>query len=164
MNGSHSALRSAAVFVLCGLFAVLAMGLALLSSGVYRSTTAESDRNFTRRTALSYLVNQIRQADGTGRVAVGTFGGSDGLDLTEHRDGTEYVTILYCLDGQLRELYTEAGSGLLPEDGIPVLELQSLTLSSEGGLLTLTVTAPNGERATVSLSPRCGLREEVGAL
>ena len=112
-----------------------------------------------RRTALSYLVNQIRQADGTGRVAVGTFGGSDALALTEHLDGTEYVTILYCLDGQLRELYTEAGSGLLPEDGIPVLELQSLTLSSEGGLLTLTVTAPNGERATVSLSPRCGLRE-----
>ena len=143
---------------------VLAMGLALLSSGVYRSTTAESDRNFTRRTALSYLVNQIRQADGTGRVAVGTFGGSDALALTEHLDGTEYVTILYCLDGQLRELYTEAGSGLLPEDGIPVLELQSLTLSSEDGLLTLTVTAPNGERATVSLSPRCGLREEVGAL
>ena len=106
MNGSHSALRSAAVFVLCGLFAVLAMGLALLSSGVYRSTTAESDRNFTRRTALSYLVNQIRQADGTGRVAVGTFGGSDALALTEHLDGTEYVTILYCLDGQLRELYT----------------------------------------------------------
>ena len=94
MNGSHSALRSAAVFVLCGLFAVLAMGLALLSSGVYRSTTAESDRNFTRRTALSYLVNQIRQADGTGRVAVGTFGGSDALALTEHLDGTEYVTIL----------------------------------------------------------------------
>ena len=151
MNGSHSALRSAAVFVLCGLFAVLAMGLALLSSGVYRSTTAESDRNFTRRTALSYLVNQIRQADGTGRVAVGTFGGSDALALTEHLDGTDYVTILYCLDGQLRELYTEAGFGLLPEDGIPVLELQSLTLSSEGGLLTLTVTAPNGERATVSL-------------
>ena len=140
MNGSHSALRSAAVFVLCGLFAVLAMGLALLSSGVYRSTTAESDRNFTRRTALSYLVNQIRQADGTGRVAVGTFGGSDALALTEHLDGTEYVPILYCLD------------------------VQSLTLSSEGGLLTLTVTAPNGERATVSLSPRCGLREEVGAL
>ena len=98
------------------------------------------------------------------RQAVGTFGGSDALALTEHLDGTEYVTILYCLDGQLRELYTEAGSGLLPEDGIPVLELQSLTLSSEDGLLTLTVTAPNGERATVSLSPRCGLREEVGAL
>ena len=96
--------------------------------------------------------------------AASTFGGSDALALTEHLDGTDYVTILYCLDGQLRELYTEAGSGLLPEDGIPVLDLQSLTLSSEDGLLTLTVTAPNGERATVSLSPRCGLREEVGAL
>lgn len=163
MNNFHNGLRSAAVIALCGLFAVLAMGLALLSSGVYRTAAAQSDQNYTRRTALSYLVNQVRRADEAGGVTVGTFGDSDALALTERIEGADYVTILYCYDGSLRELYQEAGTGLLPRDGIPMLELQSLEVQTASGLLTLTVTAPGGETSTVSLSPRCGL-EEGGAL
>lgn len=163
MNHFHNGLRSAAVIALCGLFAVLAMGLALLSSGVYRAAAAQSDQNYTRRTALSYLINQVRRADEAGGVTVGTFGDSDALALTERIEGADYVTILYCYDGALRELYQEAGTGLLPQDGIPMLELQSLEVQAASGLLTLTVTAPDGETSTVSLSPRCGL-EEGGAL
>ena len=163
MNNSHNGLRSAAVIALCGLFAVLAMGLALLSSGVYRAAAGAADENFHRRTALSYLVNQVRRADEDGCVAVGTFGGSDALALTEHIGGSDYVTYLYCWDGALRELYQEAGTGLLPGDGVPILELEGLDIGSDGGVLTLTVTAPGGETAAVSLSPRCGF-EKVGAL
>lgn len=163
MNNAHNGLRSAAVIALCGLFAVLAMGLALLSSGVYRAAAAQSDQNYTRRTALSYLINQVRRADEAGCVTVGTFGDSDALALTERIDGADYVTILYCCDGTLRELYQEAGTGLLPRDGIPVLALERLEVRAESGLLTLTVTAPGGESSTVSLSPRCGL-EKGGAL
>lgn len=163
MNNSHNGLRSAAVIALCGLFAVLAMGLALLSSGVYRTAAAQSDVNFTRRTALSYLVNQVRRADEAGCVGVGTFGDSDALVLTEHIEGADYLTYLYCYDGALRELYQEAGTGLLPRDGAPMLELEGLDIHGEDGLLTLTVTAPGGEASTVSLSPRCGF-EEVGGL
>lgn len=163
MDNAHSGLRSAAVFALCGLFAVLAVGLAALSGGVYRAAALDSDQNYVRRTALSYLVNQVRRADAGGGVAVGSFGGADALALTEEVDGTPYVTVLYCYDGELRELYAEAGSGLGPGDGIPVLELQALELEAEDGLLTITVTAPDGETAAASLAPRCGL-EEVGAL
>ena len=63
MDNAHSGLRSAAVFALCGLFAVLAVGLAALSGGVYRAAALDSDQNYVRRTALSYLVNQVRRAD-----------------------------------------------------------------------------------------------------
>ena len=54
-------LRSAAVFALCALFTVLAMGLTLLASGAYRDTAAVAEVNYTRRTALSYLVHQVRR-------------------------------------------------------------------------------------------------------
>lgn len=164
MNNSHNGLRSAAVFALCGLFAVLAMGLSLLSSGVYRSAAAQADQNYTRRTALSFLVNQVRRSDEVGCIALGRFGGSDALVLTERLDGANYVTILYCFDGSLRELYTEEGTNLPPEEGMPVLELQSMETSYSGGLLTLTVTADDGAVSTVSLSPRCTPFEEVGDL
>ena len=158
MDREHSGLRSAAVLTLCGLFAVLAVGLALLSSGVYRTAAGASDENDTRRTALSYLINQVRRADRTGGVAVGTFGGGDALALTETVEGTDYVTILYCLDGQLMELYAESGSGLGPADGLAVLALET-----DGAIITFTVTAPDGTVSTGSVSPRCGF-EEVGEL
>ena len=163
MEHEHTPLRSAAVLALCGLFAVLAVGLALLSSGVYRRTAEAADENAVRRTALSYLINQVHRADRDGGVAVGTFGGSDALALTETVEGTSYVTLLYCLDGQLMELYTEAGSGLTPADGLPVLALEDLSVETDGARITFTVTAPDGTVSTASVSPRCGF-EEVGEL
>ena len=163
MDREHSGLRSGAVLALCGLFAVLAVGLALLSSGVYRTAAGASDENDTRRTALSYLVNQVRRADRAGGVAVGTFGDGDAVALTETVEGTDYVTILYCLDGQLMELYTEAGSGLTPADGLTVLELSALSVETDGARITFTVTAPDGTVSAASVSPRCGF-EEVGEL
>lgn len=163
MEHEHSPLRSAAVLALCGLFAVLAVGLAVLSSGVYRSAVSASDGNSARRTALSYLVNQVRRADRTGGVAVGAFGDGDAVALTETVEGADYVTILCCLDGQLMELYAEAGSGLTPADGLAVLPLADLSVETDGALITFTVTAPNGAEASASVSPRCGF-EEVGEL
>lgn len=162
MNNSHNGLRSAAVIALCGLFAVLAMGLALLSSGVYRSAAAAADINFTYRTALSYLVNQVRRADEAGSISLGVFGGSDALFLTERLDGADYVTALYCYGGSLRELYTESTVSLAPETGAAILDLQALTIAREGNALTFTATAPDGTVSTASVTPRCGL-EEVGS-
>ena len=163
MDREHSGLRSAAVLALCGLFAVLAVGLALLSSGVYRAAANAADENDTRRTALSYLINQVRRADRTGGVAVGIFGDGDAVALTETVEGTDYMTLLYCLDGQLMELYAEAGSGLGAADGLAVLPLADLSVETDGALITFTVTAPDGTVSTGSVAPRCGF-EEVGAL
>lgn len=157
-----SKLRSGAVFALCGLFAVLCMGLALLSSGVYRTVAAAAEENYTHRTALSYLVNQVRRSDVRGGVALGTFGDSDALRLTEWVDGTAYETVIYCYEGQLMELYTESGAGLGPDAGSAILPLDSLTLDLSAGVLTLTAGL-DGETYTATVSPRCGV-EEVGEL
>lgn len=159
----HAGLRSAAVFALGGLFALLAIGLALLSSGVYRDVAAAADDHYIHRTALSYLVNQIRRSDALGAVALGTFGEGDALCLTETVDGAEYITLLYCYEGQLRELYMEAGTGLSPEYGVAVLPLSGLDLSLEGSLVRLSVTTEEGLVHSAALSPRCGA-EEVGEL
>ena len=81
-------LHSAAVFALCALFAVLAMGLTLLASGAYRDTAAVAEVNYTRRTALSYLVHQVRRSDAEGCVYVESFGGVDALALVEPAGGS----------------------------------------------------------------------------
>lgn len=159
---AQGGLRTAAVFSLCALFAILAMGLTLLSSSVYRSTVADADRNFTHRTALSYLMNQVRRGDRTEGVSIQRFGDGDALVLTEEMDGYAYVTVLYCYDGQLRELYMERGSGLLPADGIAIIPLEALALTQRDGLLEINVTDPGGAVFASSIAPRTGVGEGAG--
>lgn len=153
------ALRGTLVLALVAVFFLLAMGITILGSGVYRSTVSSSEENYIRRTALSYLVNQIRRGDELGGVAVGSFGGGDAVVLIE----AGYVTYLYCWDGQLRELYMEENAGLTAQDGLPVLPVSSLSVTPEDGCILITVTGENGASCSVKITPHCGVRE-VGGL
>lgn len=159
MDSSHVSLRTAAAVALCGLFAVLAVGLALLAAGVCQDVEDSSQENFTHRTALSYLMNQVRRADAAGELALGTFGGQDALFLTESLEGTQWITVLYCWEGALRELYTEAGTQLTPADGLVVTELQDLTITQTEDILTFTATSPDGAVRSATVIPRCGWEE-----
>ena len=147
-------LRTALVAALCALFFLLAMGITLLGSSVYRETVASSDANYTQRTALSYLVNQVRRAGG---VAVGTFESYPALDLSES-GASPYHTILYAAGGELRELYTERGSGLTSADGSAVLSVEELSIVLEDGVLTFTITQDE-QSWSASVAPRTGVRE-----
>lgn len=161
MNPSKSgrSLRTALVLVLCALFFVLAMGITLLGSGVYRGVVSASDRNYTQRTALSYLINQVRRS---GTVAVGSFERCPALDLGGSGEEADYHTVLYVYDGQLRELYTQRGSGLTPADGIDILPLAGLELTLEDGLISITVTGEDGTSYSASVAPRTGATAATG--
>ncbi|OUN05300.1 hypothetical protein B5G43_13505 [Flavonifractor sp. An92] len=155
MNPSKSgrSLRTALVVVLCALFFVLAMGITLLGSSVYRGVVAASDRNYTQRTALSYLINQVRRSPSVG---VGSFELCPALDLGGSGEEADYHTVLYVYDGQLRELYTQRNSGLTPADGTAILPLEDLQVALENGLITLTVTTEDGKSYSASVAPRVG--------
>ena len=162
-HSGGAGLRRVVIVCLAALFALLAMGVTLMGTGVYRAVVDDANANSAQRTALSYVVNQIRRAD-AGGVSVGAFGGGDALRLTETGgDGSVYVTLIYCFEGSLRELYMEEGTGLAPEDGMALLELSSLDLSvTENGGLDITVS-DGVHQWSVSLYPRTGV-EEVGEL
>lgn len=145
-------LRTAVILALCGLFFLLAMGLTLLTSGAYRGIVAESDETYSQRTTLSYLVNQLRRNDVYGAVSVCAFGDGDAICLED--DG--YTTLLYCYDGQLRELYAEDALSFAPEDGTALLPLDGLTATLDGNFLTITATVGD-----VTGSASCCLRSGV---
>ena len=142
--------------VLGGLFLTLAIGLALLSSGVYRQIVDGADSVSARRTALSYLVGQVRRADHADGIAYGDFGGNDALFLRENG----YITILYQYDGMLRELYMEEDGGLTPADGMEVTPLSRLKVAAQEDTLSIAVTDGDGQEYAVSLTPRSGIQEE----
>lgn len=147
---ARGGLRTLCTALLCAMFFFLAMGITLLSSGAYRKIVTTANETEGERTALSYLVNQVRRGDCG--VQIGSFGGSDAIVLA---DG-DYMTILYCSDGYLRELYSSVGTGLTAADGTEILELDALSLGVDGGELCITVTQDGAEHS-VTLAPRCGI-------
>ena len=157
-NFQGRTLRTFLLVALCALFFILAMGIVLFGSTVYQNVSRISDENYVSRTAVSYLLNQIRRADCADCVCVGSFGDGDALFL--HED--EYVTILYCCGGQLRELYAENVPDLRAEDGIGLLPLSELRLEVRDTLLSVSAIGENAEEYQALIAPRCNLSREAG--
>ncbi len=133
------------VFVLCALFTVL------IGSRVYENITVRSNANYTGNTALSYIANKVRQGDRAGLVDVVDIEGTQALEMRQEIGGAEYVTWIYWGEGSLRELFTDASSGLGLKDGLEILECQGLSLSKEGQLIHIEIPGEGGGRLTLSL-------------
>ena len=112
------------VFLFCSVFTVL------IGSRVYENIRERDNDSFYRDTAVSYVVNKIRQADQSGGVTVGETGdGTSFLLLTSQVNGAVYETWIYTMDGVLRELFTPRGSGLSVEDGLEICACPDLSFS-----------------------------------
>ena len=140
------------MLLLFGIFAVCVLAVLLTGARAYRGLTQRDQAAFGRRTGTQYIAARVRQADTAGGVAVKPFGDTTALALTQ--DGM--VTWVYWYDGYLMELYTFGDGGLSPGDGVPIMELESLELSMEDGLLTAEVGSAGGVTDTIRLSLRSG--------
>ncbi len=148
-------MQSALVLVLCGVFALTALGSTLLGSGVYRACVENGERNSTCRTVLNYLAGQVRRGD-NGSLSVGSFGGSDALILSEEAAGSVYDTVVYCYGGSLYELYCERGSQLPPESGTELCALDGLDIEVRDGLVCFTAD-DSGRSLSISVLARAGV-------
>lgn len=148
-NETAAVLERGGVLLLLVLFVLALCGAAAVGLTVYRRVIERTERNFTARTALSYLVNQTRRAD---RAALAELDGVPALRLTEEIDGVMYDTYLYCTDGALRELFCEQGLTLPAASGLAVLALDRLTVRQEDDVLALTVEK-DGETAHTAVYP-----------
>ena len=143
-------------FLILGLFAVCILTVLLLGAETYESLSRRNQQGFEERTCVQHLATRVRQAESGSGITVDQVGGLDVLVLTETIEGESYRTWIYCYDGWLREYFTEADlEKPEPELGEPVLELESMNLSLEDGLLTAVLTSGGACRELV-LSLRSG--------
>ena len=158
LNRRQGAISAMAVLLLFAMFALLSVGVLTAGMTVYQKTRTKADSVYHRRTSLSYIANQIRQADRLDGVEVVQFHGSDALSLRQTYWDTNYYTYIYVWDGQLRELFFEEGLELPPESGAIIVELTQMSVSvSEEGLIHLSLTyADGGYDGALSLSLRTG--------
>lgn len=137
--------------VLCGIFVVS------FGARIYENVGQRMNENFNGTVAVSYVANKVRQGDQTSSVSVYMDRGTDILRLEQEIYGKTYQTLIYFLDGSIRELFCEKGSELALEDGIPVMESSGIQFEMTANhLLKIETQGENGDRMLLAIRSEGG--------
>ena len=144
-------------FLLFFLFACCMFFVLMSGAKLYKNVTAVMDEQFSVNTCISYVTAKVRHYDEEGAVSVGKIGQEDALLLKETIDEEEYLTYLYCYDGNLMELFCSAEMEVSPFDGQAVMPLDAFDLTEKDGLLRFSCEAQDGHaEASVFLQSEKG--------
>ena len=149
----HS-MQGAFVFVLLGLFAVMSTLMVLLGAQMYRNTVDHTLRNNEDRLLGAYVRSMIRSGDVMDMVRIEDHDGVEALAMYDEWDGDEYVTWLYCYDGNLYEQYTSRDDEFEPEAGTAICGAMAFVPEYDGRLLTVRTMDDRGEMYTVKVALR----------
>ena len=133
------------VFVLCALFTVL------IGGKVYENINSRIEENYSGQVVLNYVANKVRQNDKADSIVVRDIEDTAVLELSQEINGISYVTWIYCMDGAVRELFTNAGSGLGLADGLEIIDCQGLTFRQEGDILEVEVADQSNTKLLLNI-------------
>ena len=143
-NTTSSRIYGLLALMLFLVFSVCIMGVLLSSAEAYQRLNERNRVSGDQRTSMMFVSTKVRQYDSAGVIGLDEVGGHDALKLTEEDDGDELMTLLYCHDGWLCELYTFAGVEPDAEDGEQIIEIKDMQLEMTDGLLHIVMTEPDG--------------------
>lgn len=150
VRNSHHAIANVFVFLLLGLFAVMGTVEVLFGALSYRSIVARSETDSVQWLVSSTIRHKVRAADRAGQIAVETLDGVDVLVLGD--PDNQCVTYLYTCDGELRELYLEAGEPFDPEMGEMIRDgVAGFSLWMDGQELTIEIQEELGNDQHITM-------------
>ena len=100
------------VLALFGVFAVSALALVTIGADVYQHTVEDMGVNYESRTAVSYILEKVRQNDTTDSISLATLEDTPALCMLSRIEDETYCTYLYFYDGHLKELFMREGTSL----------------------------------------------------
>lgn len=133
------------VFVLSALFTVL------IGGKVYENINSRIEENYSGQVVLNYVANKVRQNDKADSIVVRDIENTAVLELSQEINGISYITWIYCMDGAVRELFTNAGSGLGLADGLEIIDCQGLTFRQEGDILEVEVADQSNTKLLLNI-------------
>lgn len=126
-------------FAFCMIF-VMAIG-----ANVYQNIVSRMKKNFTERTGVSYIANKAHQFDRLEGIFIKTLEGKRVLELNECVNAVDYHTLIYWMDGEIKELYKAKVDELSLEAGIGIVEAEGVEfLMVKDNLLQISVEGPGG--------------------
>lgn len=161
-SAKKNSLTSLLPLLLFVVFTACMLLVLLTGAKVYRKLADRDADSYQHRTAVQYLATRLHQNDLPGGSFVGSFEDQTPKDtgstlyLCEELDGSLYYTRIYCYEGFLRELFAEAGEPFQPEDGVKILQAQSVSFSRQEDLLQVELTLDATACQTLYLHLRSG--------
>ena len=137
------------VLALFGVFAVSALALVTIVGDVYQHTVEDMGVNYESRTAVSYIMEKVRQNDTADSIFLTDLENVPALCMLSEIDEETYCTYLYLYDGHLKELFMREGASLggqvLPA-GTDIMDLQEFSLSyASDDLIRISLRTASGE-------------------
>lgn len=146
MENKSRILETLPNFLLFFLFTCCMFFVLLSGAKLYKNVSGVMEEQFGVNTCVSYLTAKVRHYDVGDAVSIGKIGEENALLLKEMINGEEYLTYLYCADGNLMELFCKADMEVFTADGQMIMPLQELSFSIEDDLLSFSCEA-EGETA-----------------
>ena len=138
-------------------FASTALIVLLATSNIYQNITETSEASFQQSTTLSYISEKIRQnnsVDGE-NIYLCKFDGCDALAIAQDYNDISYVTYIYELDGDLKELFIQKGITASAQTGTTILQIQKLQMKElSDGLFQFTCTSSDNTSDSIIISTR----------
>jgi len=169
---NKSTISSLAPLILFLIFTTCILSVLLTGADVYQKFSKRDQVSFEHRTITQYLTTRIRQSDAAEMICVGSFENGptlltaeneqvsgDTLFLREDLGGRTFYTRIYCNEGYLRELFSQADLSLPSSAGEKILEINSLQFTMENRLLFIEIEYTDNTTETFVLYLRSG--EEV---
>ena len=152
------------VLALFGVFAVSALALVTIGADVYQHTVEDMGVNYESRTAVSYIMEKVRQNDTADSIFLTDLENVPALCMLSEIDEETYCTYLYLYDGHLKELFMREGASLggqvLPA-GTDIMDLQEFSLSyASDDLIRISLRTASGEDHTFYIHVHCNTTTE----
>lgn len=133
------------ILALFGAFAITALFVVLFGARIYESTVNNMNRNYEKRTAMSYVTEKIRSHDYTDGANVDETGSI--LKLYQTTGDKKYVTYLFVADGYLKEFTADEDYDFDYKAGTKILAIKDFSVKKENdSLYRFNITDTNGEK------------------
>ena len=160
--GSAHSIQHVFTFLLIGLFAVMAVLLALSGTRIYREVTVTAAKNSDAQMLLSYIGNKVHAFDAQGQIEIGNENGISTLRLLETVDGKRYVTSLYAFQDAVWERFAPVDQPFEPANATRLTPAASLTFTAaQHSLLQATLVLADGATESIHVGLRAATFGEV---
>ena len=135
-------------------FAITALLVVLFGADIYGKTSTNMELNYTKRTALAYMGEKVRQNGFENGTEIGEVDGKQALVLHQEANETLYNTYIFCDDGYLKEATVPANQKVSLQNGQTIMALADIALEKvNGNLLRITIvdTAQNEYSMTLQM-------------
>lgn len=164
-KSKKSNLTALAPLLIFLIFTICILTVLLTGADIYKKISHRDQNSFQRRTTAQYITTRLRQSDAEGMVFVGDFNGEDMGDtgdtlfLKEEINGRTFFTRIYCHEGYLYELFSEAGLEASKQYGEQILKVNALHFTIRENLLYVEITHADSNTETLILQLHSKERE-----